>query len=727
MMKRIYFIFMFLLFTLISYPFNLKVIVKDINNVPINNARIFVKELNKTYKTNNQGKINVKISEEKKKVHLEITKNEFMKEKINVKLPTEKYIEVFLIPQKLLNTRITVTATNYKEELMDIPVAESELTSLEVKEDIPINTVDSITNSLGVYFVGKGGFTVTPSIRGLAKRRVLVLYDNARVVSDRNAGVSATLIPPQFIQKIEIIRSPISVMYGSDAIGGVLNIITRKDKFDKENNGMINLSLKYPSNRVNSGITYHSSIGGFQVDAGFEYMHRNNYYSPETEIYNSSYEYFTGRLNISKKTENEYFYLTYLDSNERDIGKPSRSNSQDSKKYYPYRNNNFLHIGYNNKSFLNGEIKLLAFLNPYHYKLEKIYYDKNSLSSSEHSSLNNGFKAIYNRKLSKNLLWQTGIDYFGRDNMDIKNSEYNDSKGKELDVSFYSIKNGERKDYSIYTSLDYSGLKNFDIIAGARYSSYKIQALNSNSDLKSEKSLSKPNFYFGITRRFGKKLSIFSSLGTGHRIPTIIETFYSGITGRGDTIENLELSSEKSLNIDGGIKFNGNNIFIGLYAFSYQINDIIEKFDLTEDISQYRNLDNGNIEGLEAEFQFLPTDNLEISGNYYIYKGKSENSEYYLNDIPPTHLFLKVKYWYKRFFSELNFIHASDKDNPGPAEMQTDSFNVLNLKLGYYYSKKLFIFSKISNLTNELYYPNPDPKIPPAPCINASLGIHYIF
>ena len=61
----------------------------------------------------------------------------------------------------------------------------------------------------------------------MARNRILILIDNARITSDRRTGPSASYISPEDIDRIEVLRSPSSIFYGSDAIGGVVHIFTK--------------------------------------------------------------------------------------------------------------------------------------------------------------------------------------------------------------------------------------------------------------------------------------------------------------------------------------------------------------------------------------------------------------------------------------------------------------------------------------------------------------------
>jgi hypothetical protein len=71
------------------------------------------------------------------------------------------------------------------------------------------------------------GHAAVPAIRGMARGRVLLLVDGARVTSERRVGPSATFLDPAVVEGIDVARGPGSVAYGSDALGGVISVRTR--------------------------------------------------------------------------------------------------------------------------------------------------------------------------------------------------------------------------------------------------------------------------------------------------------------------------------------------------------------------------------------------------------------------------------------------------------------------------------------------------------------------
>ena len=126
-----------------------------------------------------------------------------------------------------------VTATRTEVSLMDAPGAVTVITAEDIK-DIPANDIlDIIRETAGVSLIGRGvGGRNVISIRGLNSWHSLILIDGKRLAaSDPVFGHSdfeQNWVSIESIERIEVVRGPLSALYGSEAIGGVINIITRK-------------------------------------------------------------------------------------------------------------------------------------------------------------------------------------------------------------------------------------------------------------------------------------------------------------------------------------------------------------------------------------------------------------------------------------------------------------------------------------------------------------------
>ena len=102
---------------------------------------------------------------------------------------------------------------------------------------------DVFENQAGISVSETGPGSIRPQIRGLLDDRVLILVDGIRLSEQRGTGNHRLSVDPKQIERIEVVRGPVSVLYGTDGIGGVINIITRKTA-KKSSDG--NQTGKYP-------------------------------------------------------------------------------------------------------------------------------------------------------------------------------------------------------------------------------------------------------------------------------------------------------------------------------------------------------------------------------------------------------------------------------------------------------------------------------------------------
>jgi outer membrane receptor protein involved in Fe transport len=226
-----------------------------------------------------------------------------------------------------------------------------------------------------------------------------------------------------------------------------------------------------------------------------------------------------------------------------------------------------------------------------------------------------------------------------------------------------------------------------------------------------------------------KNLSIFINAGRAFRFPSLGESFYTGLSGRKYVVGNPGLLPEKSLNADIGLKWAANDFFLGVYFFTYQINDMIERYKNEEQIYTYDNVTRGNLVGGEIEARFKPSVNTDLFGHFFYYSGKTggDGERIPINDVPAPRLVLGGKFHIDQLWMEVNLLHSLKKSEPGPAEVVNDAYTLLDFKGGYYFSSTFYFYLKLANLLNAEYYANPDPDIPLAKGFNLSAGLHFYF
>jgi outer membrane receptor for ferrienterochelin and colicins len=123
---------------------------------------------------------------------------------------------------------ITVTGTRTEKRLSDSPVA-TEIIGAEEIENSSADTLSEVLDDYGlVYSSNAMGDYI--QLQGLGESRVLYLVDGRRVPGRVAGRLNGETLPLDNVERIEIVRGPQSGLYGSDGIGGVVNIITKKPK-----------------------------------------------------------------------------------------------------------------------------------------------------------------------------------------------------------------------------------------------------------------------------------------------------------------------------------------------------------------------------------------------------------------------------------------------------------------------------------------------------------------
>jgi outer membrane receptor protein involved in Fe transport len=622
---------------------------------------------------------------------------------------------VFLVGAEYLSEEISISALNREETKIDVPLAESSISRLEIQEKLPVNMVEILEDSPGVHFIGQGGLKVTPTIRGMGRKRVLVLLDGARITSDRRAGVSASFIPALFMNRVEVVRSSSSVLYGSDAMGGIINIRTRTA--DAYRNS---LSLTYNINdqRFDAGFVFGKESKGINVFSGFNFTRAGDYKSPDFKIHHSGYQNIAGIFEIALKDRKRGLSFSYFGSAGSDIGKPDRENLLNSFKFYPEEKNHFIRLNYKEKDLIgDNDLNLTIYLNPSKIKLQKVNTVLDKRSTADIQSFNFGLKSWLLGRLNRDLSYQFGVELYGRDNLTIRNIQ-DDSGGFVVNTP---LSRGKRSDLGLFFTVDFSGLKNIDILAGVRYTFFDLSAVEAGKS--KSKYDSSASAFVALNKKFSKNLSVFVNLSKAFRVPSLTELFYTGLSGRKAVIGNDQLCSENSINIDGGLKLYFNKIFVGFYGFSYQINDMIERYLLEDGNYTYGNINQGRIQGIEWECQLFPWENFELFVHGSLYRGRSRDADIPLNDVLSPRVMLGIKHIYKKFWFEGNVLYSGKKNYPGPAEVSNRSYLLLNLKAGCYMSSRVFLFLRFRNLLNSSYYANQDPDIPLSPGFSMISGI----
>ena len=181
---------------------------------------------------------------------------------------------------------IIVTATRGPRAVSDIPRPVSVMQRRDVAEQQP-NSVSDLFRSLpGLDVTGVGVSQVRPQIRGQTGQRILLLSDGLRMNNtrrQRNFGELPALVDVSTIEQVEVVRGPSSVLYGSDAIGGVVNIVTQVPR-EEGFRGSASFLLASPESQRRFSARVSGRRGAFSLQAGGMARTASSYEAPSGEF-----------------------------------------------------------------------------------------------------------------------------------------------------------------------------------------------------------------------------------------------------------------------------------------------------------------------------------------------------------------------------------------------------------------------------------------------------------
>ena len=158
----------------------------------------------------------------------------------------------FILSLGNLQSEVTVTASRSARDALLVPLRAESLGPETMATTNPASPGELLIEATGVTPVGSGPFQMRPRLRGLDSTRVLVLVDgerlnNARTATDR-AGVEVGLVDASSIESIEVVSGAGSVLYGTDALSGTVNIRTAQPGFSDKTRFTASLNGYYSSN-----------------------------------------------------------------------------------------------------------------------------------------------------------------------------------------------------------------------------------------------------------------------------------------------------------------------------------------------------------------------------------------------------------------------------------------------------------------------------------------------
>ena len=204
---------------------NLQGTITDKDGEPIIGVSVYIPELKTGGITDTNGKYRID-NLPGSKVKVQITSVGYkMKEEI-IDLNSNNTRDFVLEESVTEIKEVAVTGQAASSEISRIPSPISIVTSTQLKQETSSNIIDALSSQPGISQITTGGGISKPVIRGLGYNRVVVLNDGVRQEGQQWGDEHGIEIDENDVNRVEILKGPASLMYGSDAMAGVINFIS---------------------------------------------------------------------------------------------------------------------------------------------------------------------------------------------------------------------------------------------------------------------------------------------------------------------------------------------------------------------------------------------------------------------------------------------------------------------------------------------------------------------
>jgi len=495
-----------------------------------------------------------------------------------------------LQPSILENQGVIVTGVSNATNIRKSPVPVTAIRRAELLQSSATNIIDVLAKKPGVSQLGTGPGISKPVIRGLGYNRVLVINEGVRQEGQQWGDEHGIEIDELSVNRAEILKGPASLMYGSDALAGVINLITNVPVSEgtikgniltnfQSNNDLFALNANIAGNK--NGINW--NVYGTLRSAG---NYKNRY---DGKVLNSSFNEKNagGYIGINKKWGFSHLVISTFNQN---AGLVEGERDDATGKFILYPGTPLERIATNVD--LDEKTPLIPRQNIKHYKIAS----DNSISlGGSRLKLNVGYQDNL-RKEFGDPENESETELF----FDLKTVTYNVQvslkEKKEWHVTVgtsgmyqNNANKGEEALIPDYNFFDIGGFvyaqryfKKATLSGGLRYDNRSVNSkeMLDGANVKFEsfnRSFSNFSGSVGISYEPAEFLTLKANLARGFRAPSLAELASNGAHEGTNRYEygDRDLRSETSLQFDGGFDVNYEHFSVGLSVFYNRMNDFI--------------------------------------------------------------------------------------------------------------------------------------------------------
>lgn len=580
------------------------------------------------------------------------------------------------IPTFILNP-INITATRALKRLFFTAAPVSVVGSEAIRAERPNNVAEMIRRLPGVDISGVGANQQRPIIRGQRGQRILLLEDGLRMNNSRRQadfGEIPAIVDVNHLDRIEVVRGPASVLYGSDAIGGVINMITSEapalsggDVFG----GSANFSYRTAGEQVWPAVNVFGRQGRVGYRASASIRNTEDYRAASGTFGDITLDNDVTVFGSGVQDENYSFLIDYaLGDNQKVYAKFDYYQAKDAgfgfvanedlgvdsgiaiDIRYPDQRVTKLKAGYRAMGLdlpfadrvdasvfiMDNEREFIFDVNiPFGSPGTGVFVNQQNFTDLQTFGLRLETAKLFG---GKHVLTY-GLDYYHDDS---KNTDRSETviipfPGAPADPMIEDTPNIPFSTYDKFGAFAQADLEISDraaLIVGARWQSFNatpkttpgIDALPENASDNTVVIAAN-----GLVE-LAPNLNLVATIGRGFRAPNLVELFFNGAApeGNGFQIANPDLQPETSWNVDAGFKYRRSNVAFEAFYFRTRLEDGIRIAATGDSVGPFPafqsiNVDKLTLKGIELLTEVQPVESVTLGATYTWLAGDDEEND----------------------------------------------------------------------------------------------------
>jgi outer membrane receptor protein involved in Fe transport len=686
----------------------------EINDKPVAFANISIKNAPTGTTTDAKGQFKINITTKKQSViivsHINYHKKEIV---INDSLFSDNII-IYLSPKEIQLSDVVISAGLYEQPLDKLTKPADLISYREIVDNMKSNLPDVLNKTPGFTQVWEYHSPII--LRGLHSNRLIIMKDGNRRIGTFPGGYFGQDLNIYDSQKIEIIKGPGSVIYGSGAISGIINMISAEPFGDNKNSVQLNSGYGSNNHEFLELLKVCHKGEKFGISLSGKYRKTDEMVYGDGEVAeNSDVEDRDFSINTGYKFSDAHKVILNANYHYGDWGKPRGFNGP-TKRFTQVRNEEEnLHTdivySYHSKRFVESVNVNMYYDNGwrdyYQYKYSTVSGALSALDLVHYKNQYGGGRIYTVLNLSQTNKVTTGMDgyWFRLDSPSEIFNFYYDTHGE-----IRGSKNAGQQNFGLFVNDEWKIGQKWQVVSGIRYDAVTVME---GEDEESDGRIEKRDAFSGnaglvYSPNGATHLSL--NVGRAFRMPTAEDLFMREVSCKGIKEGNPDLKPEYSWNFDVGLR---GSVFQQKLQYDialfYNILDdfIIEAPAQSQDVDFTLTNTDAKLMGgeLSAAYQFnnvlRPSNSLLLGvGAAYVYGvDLSEGGNSPLFGIPPFKLNVELNYrglvnqkWITGYFVKFDSEYAAAQNRIAPIPEGTeggpwgyvpsDPHTVFNLAVG---------------------------------------------